>query len=175
MLSRSNQNRRIPNRSVPFLAASRNEKKVRFCALCGPTLRAVVSRARRSHSRPLPAPRPPTLTPQCRRWRLGAPPPPSLCRTHGCPSQHARLPQRDDPRERVRRGCGAARIVTLQIGRVTRGSQVRVSSTQPLSGARLARDAASSEERARTSAVTAQSSRQDSDRGGDAANACYDG
>ena len=26
--------------SVPFLAASRNEKKVRFCALCGPTLRS---------------------------------------------------------------------------------------------------------------------------------------
>ena len=60
---------------------------------------AAVSRARRSHSRLTPAPRPPVLTSRCRRWRLGAPPPPSLCRTQGCPSQLARLPKCDDQRE----------------------------------------------------------------------------
>ena len=123
---------------------------------------AADSRARRPHSRLTPAPRPPALTSQ---------PDGSASALRHRP-RHAAL----TAAQAITRVCLSATInareygeetdclvVSLQIGRDTGGCQMRTSSTRQLSGARLARDAASPEERARPSAVIAQSSRQDSD------------
>ena len=126
---------------------------------------AAVSRAWRSHSRLSPAPRPPAPTSQSvggasalRHRPHYAALTAAQASTRVCQSATTHASE-----------CGEVaepRIVSLQIGRDTGGSQMGASSTQPLSGARLARDAASSEEWARPSAVIAQSSRQDSKQRG---------